>query len=217
VLVLPGGGYNHHADHEGKPVAEWLNSLGVSAFVLKYRVGPDTHHPIPLRDARTAMRTIREGAAHWRIDPARVGVLGFSAGGHLAAHLASGPDTEPGERPDLAVLCYPVVSALSPPSSSADFLLGADATPAQRRAVSPERIAVPETPPVFLWHTADDPVVEVQHSLQFTQTLAELGVPVELHVFPHGRHGMGLAEEDPSVARWTTLCADWLRARGWHG
>ncbi|MDT0316860.1 alpha/beta hydrolase [Streptomyces millisiae] len=216
VLVLPGGAYLRHGEHEGEPVARWLNELGLAAFVLRYRVAPH-RHPAALEDGRTALRAIRAQAPELGIDPDRVAVLGFSAGGHLAATLAGDPALTPAERPALAVLCYPVISFTQLPHlGSLEALLGPDATPAERRAASRELTVDRATPPVFLWHTADDPSVDVSHSLRYTEALAAAGVPVELHVLPHGRHGVGLAPEEPELSRWTDWCAAWFRSHGWR-
>ncbi|MBL1068007.1 alpha/beta hydrolase [Streptomyces sp. 7-21] len=216
VLVLPGGAYLNHASHESEPVARWLNDLGLAAFVLRYRVAPH-RHPAPLTDAVAALRAIRASAPRLGVDPARVGVLGFSAGGHLAASLASGPGVEAADRPALAVLGYPVISfSQLPHLGSLTALLGEDATTAERRAASRELAVDPHTPPVFLWHTADDEAVDVAHSLRYAEALTAAGVPVELHVLPHGRHGVGLATGDPVVSRWTGWCAEWFRAHGWR-
>ncbi len=210
ALVLPGGGYVRHADHEGGPVADWLAGLGLHAFVLRYRVDPH-RHPAPLDDARRALAWIRRGAHGLAVDPHRVGVVGFSAGGHLAASLAN--DDRP---PDLTVLAYPVISFVDAPhEGSVAALLGPDADAAGRAEHSADRHVSPRTPPAFVWHTADDASVPVGHALRYASALADAGVPVELHVFPSGRHGLGLAPDLPDVARWTDLCEAWLRSRGW--
>ena len=225
VLILPGGGYVHHAAHESEPVARWFNSLGIAAFVLKYRVRPD-RHPAPLLDAKRAMRFIRHQHAQFGIDPDRLGVLGFSAGGHLAATVSVDvPTDQPprddidriSARPDLAILCYPVVSFVETPGSggSSANLLGAAPSRAMRELLSAERHVDAATPPTFLWHTADDAAVDVNNSLVYARALGTHSVPFELHVFPHGRHGLGLAHEEPRVAQWTELCAGWLDSLGW--
>lgn len=218
VIVMPGGRYLRHAQHEGKPVAEWLGRLGYAAWVLEYPVGPQDVHPAPLDSARAAMRWARAEAPRLGVDPARIGVLGFSAGGHLAAHLAAGPDTAEDERPAFAVLCYAATSWhsfwLDPADTSdsgEDPLIGPGSTPEKRRAVSVELIAVPQAPPTFVWHCADDDLVGVDHALSLTQRLASMRVPVELHVFPTGGHGIGLAEGLTPAGAWTSLCAEWLR------
>ncbi|WP_457950437.1 alpha/beta hydrolase [Pseudarthrobacter sp. alpha12b] len=221
VLVLPGGGYARQADHEAEPVAEWLASLGIHAFVLRYRVAPD-RHPAPLEDAKEAMLYIRNGEHGLAVDPERVGVLGFSAGGHLAATLSTAaatgnPDLDlPAAVPDLSVLCYPVASLTHEThQGSVDNLLG-DAPPSDLlTALSAELQVTPLTPPAFLWHTADDAAVPVSNSVNYASALFAAGVPAELHVFPAGRHGLGLAANQPGPGQWTSLCAAWLQRAGW--
>jgi len=227
VVVCPGGGYQVvAADHEGKQIAEWLNSLGVSAFVLQYRLGPRYRHPAPLQDAQRAIRMVRARAQEWGVDPKRVGILGFSAGGHLAStaatHFDDGrpdavdPIERQGSRPDFAVLCYPVISLQDPTAhaGSRRNLLGDPADPKLVEVLSNERQVTPRTPPTFLWHTADDDAVPVANSLLFFEALAKAGVPGELHVFPHGRHGVGLAQGDPALSQWPRLCAVWMQGLG---
>ncbi len=224
IVVCPGGGYRTRAAHEGEPVARWLNSLGVSAFVLDYRVAPH-RHPLPLADLQRAVRYVRHHAGKWHVDPRRVGVLGFSAGGHLAATAAVRADAgDPGasdpleresSRPDAVVLCYPVISfgQHGHPGSMRN-LLGDDPPEGLRRELSTELHVTAQTPPAFLWHTADDAGVPVENSLAFAGALARHGVPFELHVFPSGRHGLGLAAEDRRVGAWTDLCRAWLTGLG---
>ncbi len=210
MLVLPGGGYTRHAAHEAEPVAAWLAGLGVHAVVLRYRVAPH-RHPGPLDDARDALAWLRGGPPGLAVDPARIGVLGFSAGGHLAATLANTP-----RPPALSVLAYPVISFVDEPhEGSVEALLGPGAGEEERAAHSADRQVSARTPPAFVWHTADDDVVPVGHSLRYAATLAAARVPVELHVFPSGRHGVGLAPDRPDLARWTALCAAWLGSQGW--
>lgn len=210
MLVLPGGGYGHHAPHEAEPVGAWLAGLGIHAVVLRYRVAPH-RHPAPLEDARRALDDIRSGSHELDLDPTRVGVLGFSAGGHLAASLSNQP-----RPPDLSILAYPVISFLDEPhEGSVEALLGPGADEGRRAEHSADRQVSGRTPPAFVWHTADDAAVPVGHSLRYAAALSAVGVPVELHVFPHGDHGVGLAREVPYLTRWTELCERWLGSRGW--
>jgi acetyl esterase/lipase len=224
IVICPGGGYTRRAEHEGAPVARWLNSLGIAAFVLDYRVAP-YQHPWPLRDAQRALRSIRHHAQAWRIDPQRLGVLGFSAGGHLAATLgtqydqgsphADDPIERQSCRPTLMVLCYPVIT-FGPyrHQGSMRSLLGDDPPPDLQRLLSIETQVTRQTPPAFIWHTADDASVPVQNSLLFAQALSDHQVPFELHVYPHGTHGAGLATHDPRLSSWPLLCATWLARLG---
>jgi PelA/Pel-15E family pectate lyase len=215
VIVCPGGGYRTLAsDHEGKQVAEWLNGLGITAFVLQYRVGPRYRHPAPLQDGQQALRLARSRAVDFGIDPTRVGVVGFSAGGHLAATL--GTDAAEGARPDFMILAYPVISFAAPfaHKGSVQSLLGDAPAPKLLEELSSERRVTSKTPPTFLFHTADDASVPVENSLSFYQALRAAGVSAELHVFPHGRHGVGLAPGDPVLSQWPKLCAAWLQAMG---
>jgi acetyl esterase/lipase len=230
VVVCPGGGYVVLAsDHEGKMVAEWLNSLGVSAFVLQYRLAPRYRHPAPLRDVQRALRTVRARAGEWGVDPHRIGVLGFSAGGHLAStaetHFDDGkadaadPIERVGSRPDFAVLCYPVISLVTPAAHAGSLasLLGENPDPKVVESLSSELQVTPRTPPTFLWHTDDDEAVSVQNSLVFFEAMKKANVPGELHVFAHGKHGVGLAPNDPDLSQWTHLCALWMEGTGLLG
>jgi acetyl esterase/lipase len=201
VIVLPGGGYHRHAPHEGEPVAEWLRALGHAASVFAYPVL--TRHPAPLDAVRAEVRRVRESGAR------RVALLGFSAGGHaagMAAYTAGAPE----ERVDAVVLSYAVVSMLLPTHKGSRVnLLGAKAPWEARRATSLDQLVTPLAPPSFVWHTAEDPVVPVQHSYLLGMALAAAHVPHELHVLPGDVHGVGLAEGEPAGA-WTALCAQWL-------
>ena len=226
VIVIPGGGYAVvAADHEGKAVAEWLNTLGVSAFVLQYRLGPRYHHPAPMQDVQRAIRIVRSRAAEWQLDPTRIGVLGFSAGGHLAAtaatHFDAGVETaanpidRASSRPDFAILAYPVIT-MRPPFAHAGSRTNLLGTAPSRRMVdslSNERQVTSRTPPTFIFHTADDNAVPVENAELFADALRRAHVPVELHVFEHGAHGVGLAPNDPVLSQWPVLAAAWMRAR----
>ncbi len=218
VLVLPGGGYRMTADHEAEPVARWLADLGVHAVVLRYPVAPEGAtaplHPAPLDAATAAVRWVRAGGTGLDVDPGRVGVLGFSAGGHLAATLSTVDDAA--VRPDATVLCYPVVSFGSDAhEGSVEALLGVGASADARAALSAELRVTAATPPAFVWHTADDAAVPVANAVLYARALWAAGVPAELHVYPSGRHGLGLAAEEPHVARWADACAAWLTQLGW--
>lgn len=224
VIVCPGGAYVGLAPYEGEPVAKWLNSLGLAAFVCTYRVAP-YRHPYPSMDAARAVQWVREYGPAAGINPRRVGLLGFSAGGHLVStvgtHYTAGdpaaadPVARHSSRPDAMILCYPVISFQQYAHlGSAHNLLGPEPLPADLAALSNETQVNAQTPPAFVWHTADDDGVAVQNSLLFAEALAAAKVPFSLHIFPHGRHGLGLATEGPEWAPWTRLCGEWLKESG---
>jgi len=227
VLVCPGGGYQNLAmDHEGDQVAKWLNGYGVAAFVLQYRLGPKYHHPVEMNDAERAMRMIRAHASEYGIDGNRLGIWGFSAGGHLAATVSTHSDMgilgskDPIERypsrPSFAILAYPVISfGEFAHTGSRRNLLGDNPDPKLIEDLSNEKQVTQQTPPTFLFHTADDEAVPVQNSLLYFEALRRAGVPAELHVFEHGHHGVGLAPYDPVLSTWPVLLANWLRSHGW--
>jgi acetyl esterase/lipase len=227
MIVCPGGAYRVLAsNHEGRQVASFLNSLGIAAFVLRYRLGPKYQHPVELGDAQRAIRTLRARAAEWRLDPARIGIMGFSAGGHLAMTASTwfdagdsrsaDPIERNGSRPDIAVLGYPVISMVERwmHEGSKDNLLGPNPDPALAQRLSGERAVTKETPPTFIFHTNDDRVVPAENSLHYLLALRTAGVAAEMHVFEKGPHGVGLANDDPRLAPWSTLLANWLRLRG---
>ncbi|MCG3198291.1 MAG: hypothetical protein GHCLOJNM_02788 [bacterium] len=221
VVVCPGGGYSGLAEHEGRDIARWLNSLGIAGFVLKYRHSPRYGHPAPLQDAARAVRTVRARGSEWGVDPARIGIMGFSAGGHLAStlgtHFDSGNPTDEdpieraGSRPDLLILCYPVISMGDlGHKGSRKNLLGENPSEELVELLSNEKQVTPRTPPTFLFHTADDGGVDAGNSLAFAEALRKAGVPYELHVFQQGRHGVGLALNDPILSAWPARLEDWL-------
>lgn len=225
MVLCPGGGYRQHAGDAEKAVATWLSQLGIAVYVLRYRLFP-SRFPAPMDDVQRAIRLVRYIADEWNVDRGRVGVMGFSAGGHLASTAATHFDdgdplsVDPVERwscrPDLLVLGYPVITFGSHRhDESMVALLGDHAAPELRDLLSSERHVSPLTPPTFLWHTADDPTVSVCNSFLFAEALQRHGRPFELHVYESGPHGMGLAEENDHVNSWTTLCSQWLAARGW--
>jgi acetyl esterase/lipase len=224
VIVLPGGGYEFKAEYEGGPIAEWLNEVGFSAAVLDYRVAP-YNHPYPLLDAKRAIQFVRSRSAEWGVDPQHVGILGFSAGGHLAAstgtHLEAFPEMpdDPvarlGSRPDALILCYAVLSfGQYGHVGSMENLLGPNPPASLRATLSNELQVTRQTPPAFIWQTATDGAVPPENALLFAQALHANGVPFELHIFPAGPHGKALALDDPIVGQWRSLCAAWLKGLG---
>jgi len=220
LLVLPGGSYEHHASHEGETIADWLAELGLNALVVKYPVDPH-RFPAALTRVQQVLAGAREGTLEvpGEIDTTRIGVVGFSAGGHVAALLSTGVAAAPASaasRPDLAVLAYPVISMTHEPhDKSQASLLGDTNTPDNRRSLSAEYLVDADTPPTFLWHTADDGGVPVSHSLRYASALAAHNVPFDLHVFERGDHGKGLGFGHGPLEAWSGLCEAWLRQRGW--
>lgn len=227
VVVAPGGSYKMLAsNHEGRQVAEWFNAMGVTAFVLKYRLGPKYHHPIELGDAQRAIRWVRAHASEYGYEPDRVGIMGFSAGGHLASTAgtrfdegradAADPVDRLSCRPAFMVLAYPVISMSAPYThqESATDLLGENASDPLRREMSGELNVTPKTPPTFLFSTTTDDVVPVQNTVAFYSALLKAGVPAEVHIFEKGPHGVGLDLGDPVLGEWPTLLKNWLKQRG---
>jgi acetyl esterase/lipase len=227
IVVCPGGGYTHLSmKSEGSEVAEWFNSKGISAFVLQYRLGPKYQHPVELGDAQRAIRYVRAHAAEYGARPDRIGIIGFSAGGHLASSTAthfdrgnpqaSDPLEKQSSRPDFAVLAYPVITMQDPYAhvGSRNALLGQRPNPDLVLAMSSELQVTTQTPPTFLFHTTEDQVVPVENSILFYSAMRRAGVPGELHVYLKGRHGVGLATQDPILRSWTERLSDWLQAQG---
>jgi len=230
VVICPGGGYTHLAlDHEGKQVAEWFNSLGVAAFVLKYRLGPRYRHPAPLQDAQRAIRAIRTRAREFGVTPDRIGIMGFSAGGHLAStagtHFDTGdrqtadPIDRTSSRPDFLILAYPVISFTEEyrHRGSPNNLLGPSPDQALLELLSGEKHVTPQTPPAFLFHTNEDRGVLPENSVAFYLALRKAGVPAELHIYEPGRHGLGLASQHAILSSWPERLKDWLLLRGLLG
>ena len=228
VVIFPGGGYQHLSmQKEGSDIANWLAGAGVTTFVVRYRLGPRYRHPTMLGDAQRAIRTVRARAAEWNVDPRRLGVIGFSAGGHLASttgtHFDAGnpasadPIERANARPDFMLLIYPVITMRDSIThgGSRRNLIGADAAPELVRLLSNETQVSRETPPTFIVHSTDDKAVPVENALLFYQALKRNAVPAELHVFEHGGHGFGLAPSDPVLSAWTTICEAWMRRHGW--
>lgn len=227
VVIAPGGGYSGLATaHEGVQEANWFNAMGVTAFVLKYRLGPRYHHPIELGDAQRAIRIVRSRAAEFNLQPDRIGMMGFSAGGHLTATAgtrfdagnadAADPVDRAGSRPDFLVLAYPVIS-FDPSithAGSVRNLLGDNPDPKLIQELSAELQVTAQTPPTFIYHTTDDDLVPVEASVAFYRVVAKAGVPVEMHLFAKGKHGSGLGLGDPALDQWSGLLEVWLRGRG---
>lgn len=227
VIVCPGGGYvNLAVEKEGTLIAAWLNARGISAFVLTYRLGPKYHYPVQLWDAQRAIRYVRLHAADWSIEPNRIGIWGFSAGGHLAS--TSGTHFDAGDRaasdlvnrqssrPDFMILAYPVITLEDPfaHTGSRFYLLGEKPDPALVESLSNERQVTTQTPPTFLFHTTEDKTVPVENSVLFYLALRKAGVPAEMHIYLKGHHGVGLAQTDPVLRTWPDRLADWLHTQG---
>lgn len=227
IVICPGGGYRHLAmGHEGHEIANWLRSIGIAGVILEYRHrGKGYGHPVPLRDVQRAMRLVRHHADDWGVDKEKVGVLGFSAGGHLASSVSVHYDAGKQEaedaierqscRPDFAVLCYGVLTFGQPFShkGSQRNLLGKDAPKELVQRMSSERHIDDKTPPTFLWHTTEDRVVPPENSIAYYLALKKHKVPCEMHLFEKGRHGIGLGKGH-AASRWPELCRLWLQARG---
>jgi acetyl esterase/lipase len=237
VVVCPGGGYAGLADdHEGKQIAEYLNGLGISAFVLKYRTAnkerPGPLHPAPLMDAQRAIRLVRADATEFGIDPARIGIWGFSAGGHLASSAgthfdhgdkdAKDPIDRRSCRPDFLILSYAVISMEDgvAHSGSKNNLLGSKPDEKLVQNLSNDKQVTKNTPPTFIFHTSADTVVLPENAIRFYQACKKAGVPVEMHIYEKGRHGVGLGRDpkwtggEKSVENWPDRLSDWLKARG---
>ena len=229
IIVCPGGGYAHLAPHEGEGYARWLADNGIAAFVLKYRLGSDGYrHPSMLQDAARAVRLVRANATEWCLDAQRIGIIGSSAGGHLAATLlthfdAGDPDAadaveRQSSRPDVAILCYAVITLGGfTHQGSKNNLLGTNASPALVEELSNELRVTKETPPTFLWTTFEDKAVPLENTLQFAEALRRAGVPFDLHIYQKGGHGMGLGshEYDPGKFHpWVHDCVFWLKVQG---
>lgn len=230
IVICPGGGYGGLAGHEGADYARWLNEQGIAGFVLKYRLGPGGYrHPAMLQDAARAVRTVRARGGEWKLDGQRVGIMGSSAGGHLASTLlthfdagkpdAADPIERQSSRPDLGILCYPVISMATEftHQGSKRNLLGPEPSPELAREVSSELQVTKTTPPCFVWHTWEDKGVPVENSLLFADALRKQGVPFDLHVYERGGHGLGLGTREWNPEKrhpWTRDCAFWLKERG---
>lgn len=233
VVIFPGGGYGGHAiNHEGHEIAQWMASLGVTTAICTYRLrgkgnrGLGYGHPYPMNDAQQAIRVLRHRSDELNIDPSRIGVIGFSAGGHLAATVSTlfapirseseDPIQRISSRPDFSILCYGVLSMGKPfthPGSQRN-LLGTDPDPDLVKLLDSATQITEQTPPTFLFHTAEDKVVPLENSLRYARLCVANGVPVDLHVFQAGRHGIGLGRDVAGASQWPQLCENWLRGLG---
>jgi acetyl esterase/lipase len=229
MVICPGGGYAGLAPHEGEGYARWLTSKGITCFVLKYRLGSAGYrYPVELQDGARAIRLVRARANEWNIDPNRIGIIGSSAGGHLTSmvmtHFDAGETNatdvvdRQSSRPNLAILCYPVISmGKFAHHGSRDNLLGKNPSPELVQETSSELQVKKDSPPCFIWSTADDSVVPVENSLEFGIALRAANVPFEMHIYPHGPHGQGLGSGrnvrlDPDHwLPWVGECARWLK------
>lgn len=228
VVVLPGGGYGSLAQHEGKDYAVWLNQQGLSAFVVQYRLGSKGYrHPVMLQDAARAVRLVRARAVEWKVDPRRIAIMGSSAGGHLASTVltqfdAGNPEARDvvdrqSSRPDLGILCYPVISmGEHTHQGSKNNLLGPNPEARLVELLSNELQVRKETPPCFIWHTWEDKVVKVENALMFAGALQQAGVAFDLHVYQQGRHGLGLNDKPPfaNAHPWTRDLVFWFKVHG---
>jgi acetyl esterase/lipase len=229
VVICPGGGYGGLANHEGEHYARFLNESGIAGFVLQYRLGSAGYrHPVMLQDAARAVRLVRTRAGEWKLDPKRIGIMGSSAGGHLASTLvthfdagkpdAADPIERASSRPDLGILCYAVITMGEyTHRGSRSNLLGNDPSPELIRELSNELQVTKETPPCFIWHTYEDNAVPVENSLHFAEALRKAGVPFDLHIYQKGSHGIGLGTGDWNPEKrhpWTRDCVFWLEVQG---
>lgn len=235
VIIFPGGGYWGRAEHEGKSYAKFLNKNGISAFVVDYRVHPN-RFPLPLLDARRAVRYVRYFADKFGIDKDKIAVMGSSAGGHLVSMLCTYREKIDGEGidcidnesfcPDKQILCYPVINLYDETIThigSGDALIGDSLLESgdinKRMMLSANLIADEKTPEAFIWHTFSDELVDVQNTLQYATRLKQVGVCAEVHIYPYGRHGLGLADEEgriePHVAAWGDALIKWIQLLEW--
>lgn len=234
MVIVPGGGYGGLAiGHEGHEIAQWLARHGIATAICVYRTrgrggngGAGYGHPAPMNDAHRAIATVRANADQWNVDPGRIGVIGFSAGGHLVSTICTRvrePDPKSDDpvrrasaKPNLAIVAYPVITMDQPYThgGSVRNLLGKDPSKDQLVAMSNERHVTADTPPTFLFHTVEDQAVDVRNSLDYARGLSDAGVPFEMHIFPEGRHGVGLAADVEGPKQWPSLAIDWLRRQG---
>ncbi|HEX4083823.1 MAG TPA: alpha/beta hydrolase [Chthoniobacteraceae bacterium] len=227
LLICPGGGYEGLAPYEGEAYARFFNQYGIAGFVLTYRLASNGYHyPAMFQDVTRAMRCVRAHAADWHVDPHRIGIIGSSAGGHLASmlltHFDSGKPDDPdpverqSSRPDLGILCYPVITMMGPDTNAGSqaALLGPNPAPGLAKLLSTELQVTSNTPSCFIFQTWEDPTVKVENSLMFAAALRAHGIPFDLHIYQHGGHGMGLGgpwDQPEKLHPWTRDCIYWLK------
>ena len=225
VIIFAGGGYCMKAEHEGPVMGEWLRDNGITAFVVDYRVAP-YKHPAEISDAMRAVKFVRFYAEKYGIDRDKVAVMGFSAGGHLAGSVSVHFDKELYEatdridseecRPNLSILCYPVIDmGTYRHDGSRTNLIGSNPRKKDEEFMSLHKHVTENTPEAFLWHTSKDDCVPVMNSLLYAQALSRENIPYEMHIYPEGPHGLGLATDLPHVAKWSSDLLDWLKLKGW--
>lgn len=225
VVVFAGGGYGMKAEHEGPLMCEWLNSIGITCFNVDYRVAP-YKHPAEISDAIRAVRWVRAHAKEYNINPKKIAVMGFSAGAHLAGSVSvhynkemyKGNDSIDNEsaRPDASILCYPVIDMFEyRHDGSRQNLIGSTPLHSDKEFMSLYKQVTINTPPAFLWHTAADQAVPVENTLLYASALSRVNVPFEVHIYPYGHHGLGLAKDEPHVAQWKDSLDNWLKLMGW--
>ncbi|HEY3761900.1 MAG TPA: alpha/beta hydrolase [Verrucomicrobiae bacterium] len=229
MVICPGGGYQHLAPHEGNDYALWLNQHGVTCFVLKYRLGSSGYHyPAEFQDDSRALRWVRAHAADYKIDPHHIGIMGSSAGGHMASMLvthfdagdpkSSDPIEQQSSRPDLGILCYPVITMEDPfaHKGSREFLLGKNPSFKDVRFLSSELQVKTNTPPCFMWTTFEDKTVPMENTMMFADALRKHNVPFSLHIYVKGHHGLGLGDKPPfaHTLPWANECLLWLQQQG---
>ena len=224
VVVFPGGGYSNRAEHEGTGMGKWLQANGVTAFVVEYRVAP-YRHPAEISDAMRAVRFVRHYADKYGVDKDKIAVMGSSAGGHLAGSVSVHYDKkmyEPTDeidkedyKPNASVLCYSVIDMFEyRHDGSRQNLIGPNPLQSDKELMSLYMQVDKNTPPAFLWHTAEDSCVPVENTLLYANALAKAKVPFEVHIYPHGPHGLGLAQDIPHTAQWTNALLNWLTLIG---
>ena len=228
IIICPGGGYEHLAyAHEGVATAKWLNEIGITAFILKYRLPSDLimkdKSVGPLQDAQEAMRIVRRNAKEWNINPGKIGIIGFSAGGHLASTLCTHYNDEvynadtTSARPDFSILLYPVIS-MKPDithKGSRENLLGSDPTKTEIENFSNDLQVNKNTPPAFIVLAENDKSVPVQNSIKYFLALKKFNIPAELHIFQTGGHGFGLGKKGETESYWPEVCKNWLQVMGY--